>query len=100
MASASIAARCPLMARIWFAMEAGFVLFGGQRSLHLPRFTGENPDSTTAVHDDFLICPFGTSLFDMMNCPRLAPRYRAVLRDAEQKGSIRGLCCCSCWRCP
>lgn len=63
-----------------------FALLAGKDHFILPRFTGENPDSTTAVHDDFLICPFGTSLFDMMNCPRLAPRYRAVLRDAEQKG--------------
>lgn len=63
-----------------------FTLWAGKEHFVMPHFTGINPDSTTAVHDDFLLCPFGVGLMQMEGCPRLAPRYRAVLLEAEKQG--------------
>lgn len=53
---------------------------GGRDHFIVPHFTGENPDDTTAVHDDFLVCPLNVSLRQMEErCTRLSARYRTAL---------------------
>lgn len=66
-----------------------FTTVNGREHFLLPHFTGQNPDSSTAVHDDFMLCPFGTRLPEMESCPRLAARFRATL--AQSKDPVRTL---------